>query len=294
LLLVGFSLTLSGSSARSDVHAPGAGSSHLAWKLAQSDPIELIRLASQNEISNSYGRRPPLRYRLRKVTEKADTTKEIVETSEGGVARLIATGGRPLSLLKEQEEFRRLRALEADPAMQAHRRREEMRDAERVKNFMRLLPDAFLYRYIRTAENTNSGPIRLSFAPNPRFSPPDFASRILTGIHGEIWIDPGEMRIVRMDGRTFKTVDFGWGIIGSLYPGATMLIEQSKTSACGWQLARLRLHMEGKELIFKSLRIVVEETASDYQWVPREWKYRDAVRWLLHMHASTVAELNGE
>ena len=35
--------------------------------------------------------------------------------------------------------------------------------------------------------------------------------------------------------------------------------------------------------MLKSLRVVVDETASDYHPVPAEWKYTDAINWLLHM-----------
>jgi hypothetical protein len=41
--------------------------------------------------------------------------------------------------------------------------------------------------------------------------------------------------------------------------------------------------MTGKELMLKSLRVFVDETATDYHLVPIGWKYTDAIEWLLHM-----------
>ncbi len=260
-----------------------AGGTSSAWKLAQSNPVELMRQASQNELANSYGHRPPVRYRVRKVTAKSDTTKEIVETSDGGVARLIAIGDRSLSSTQTQQEIERLRTLDDDPALERHRRNSEMRDAGRVQKFMRLLPTAFLYQFAGSVQTKNGVMIRLTFEPNPNFSPPDFESRVLTGIHGEVWIAPDDLRVAKINGQIFKTVDFGWGILGSLNPGATLQIEQAKTPECGWQLAHLGLHLEGKELMFKTLHVVVEETASDYHPVPQGWTYKDAIRWLLHL-----------
>jgi hypothetical protein len=280
------------------VHAgsPATDLSHgrRAWELAQSNPAELMRQTTQNEIANSYGHRPSLRYQLRKTTAKSNLTKEIVETPDGGVARLTAIDGHPLSPSQERLEIDRLRVLDANPTIEAHRHRNETQDAERIRKFMRLLPEAFLYRYAGQTETANGEVIRLSFEPNPRFSPPDFESRILTGIRGEVWIDPEEMRAVRMEGRIFKTVDFGWGILGTLYPGGTLLLQESKTAACGWQMAHLNLHLEGKELLFKSLHITVEETATDYHPVPAEWKYRDAIRWLLQMTSVPAPQITRE
>lgn len=257
------------------------------WQIAQSHPSEIVRRTLQNEIASSYGNRAPLRYRLTKVSTTSNTTKEIVETSDGGVARLLEIDGKPLTASQQRDEIERLEKLDRDSSIQAHRRHSEDRDVERMRKFMRLLPDAFLYQFAGAAEQPDGTFIRLKFEPNPKFSPPDFETRILTGIRGEILIDPNDLRVKRIDGKTFRQVDFGWGIIGTLYPGAIMAIEQTKTQACGWQLTYLKLHMLGKELMFKSLHIEVEERAADYQRVPGNWSYHDAVRWLLQKNAIT-------
>ena len=49
---------------------------------------------------------------------------------------------------------------------------------------------------------------------------------------------------------------------------------KSKTPECGWQLAHLTLNMAGKELMLKSLHVVVDETATDYHSVPPAWNIR--------------------
>lgn len=257
-------------------HPEGPG-----WTLAQSSPAELMRQATNNELTQALAQRPSLRYRLRKVTPKSDTTKEIVETRSGAVARLIAVGGRPLSAAQRSQEIDRLHALAIDPAVEVHRRRSEARDSARVEKFLRLLPDAFLYRSAGAVETPQGTMVRLAFTPNPKFSPPDFESRILTGIRGEVWIDPAQIRIAKIQGRIFTSVDFGWGILGSLSPGGTMLLEQSKTPECGWQMTHLELHLDGKALLFKRVHIAMNETAADYRPIPREWTYKDAVAWLV-------------
>lgn len=254
-----------------------------AWNLARSNPGELVRRAVRNELAGSRDARVPVRFRVRKITGTSDTTKEVVDTVDGGVARLIAIHGQPLPPAAEKKEIHRLHALEADPSIQAHRHQSERRDEERIIKFTRLLPDAFLYRFAGHAETKDGPMVRLQFSPNPKFSPPDFASRVMTGLHGEMWVDPNDLRITRIQSRFFRKVDFGWGILGVLYPGGTMQLEQSKTPECGWQLTRLSLHMTGRELLFKSLDISIEETIGNYKPVPSSWTYRDAVRWLLEM-----------
>lgn len=254
-----------------------------AWTLAKSDPHALVQTAIENELKNSYGHRPPVRYRLRKKTRNADTTKEIVETKQGGVALLLAIGNKPLTQKQGQTELQRLHELASDPAAQEHRHRNEERDAARVTSVMRLLPEAFINHFEGPVETPNGTAIRMSFAPNPHFSPPTLESRVLTGIRGEIWIDPTDLRVVRIEGRLFRQVDYGWGILGTLYPGGRIGLEQAKTPECGWRLSQLSLNMTGKELMFKSLHVLVDETATDYHPVPVGWKYTEAIDWLLHL-----------
>lgn len=254
-----------------------------AWKLAESDPHALVKAAIENELKHSYGHRPPVRYLLRKKTRNTDTTKEIFETRQGGVARLIAIDNKPLTSARTQAEIQRLHELASDPAAQKHRLHSEERDAARVTALMRLLPDAFLNQFEGSVETPNGPAIRLSFTPNPHFSPPTLQSRVLIGVRGEIWIDPTDLRVVRIDGHLFRQVDYGWGILGTLYPGGTVGLDQVKTAECGWELSHLMLNLTGRELMLKSLRIVIHESATDYHPVPAGWNYRDAIQWLLHM-----------
>lgn len=288
--LLCFALTVCFPIAKALSDSPANTTADSAWSLAKSDPHALVQAAVENELKNFYGHRPPVRYLLRKKTRNTDTAKEIVETDQGGVARLIAIRNQPLTASQSQVELERLHELASDAGAQQHRHHNEQRDAARVAGVMRLLPEAFLNQFEGSVQTPNGVAIRLTFAPNPGFSPPTLESRILTGIRGEIWIDPTDLRVVRIEGHLFRTVDYGWGILGVLYPGGTIRIDQTRAPKCGWQLARLNLNMTGKELMLKSLHVVVDETAADYHPVPAGWKYTDAIQWLLRMPDMSTAQ----
>ncbi len=258
-----------------------ADSAQTALALAQSDPAKLVQQVCANEIQNFSGTRQPLRYRLRKVTAKGDTTKQIVETHEGGVARLIAIHSEPLSAVQQQIEEVRLQKVRTDPAVEAHRRQMEQRDAARIIKLTRALPQAFIYRYAGTVASPHGPLIRLTLEPNAHWTPPDFESRILTGIRGEMLVDGQSLRVARVEGHVYRDVDFGWKVLGVLYPGGDILFEQAPTQCCGWQLSHLRLRLDGKALMLKPIRIDVEEFATDYSPTPAGWGYREAADWLL-------------
>jgi hypothetical protein len=144
------------------------------------DATTLVRRAIQNREDAAESHRP-LRYLLRKTDDHRDTTKDIIETEQGDVARLIAIHNQPLTPEANQAELDRLNNLAHHPEIQEHRHQREQKDAARVDRLMRLLPEAFLYRDRGTTPcPAGAGPGRtgeatchhLSFSPNPSFEPP--------------------------------------------------------------------------------------------------------------------------
>ena len=106
------------------------------------DPTALVRRATQHRIEASQNHQP-LRYLLRKTDGLHDTTKDIIETRDGDVARLVALNGQPLSAQANQAELDRLNNLANHPEIQQHRYQREQKDADRVNRLMRLLPTHF-------------------------------------------------------------------------------------------------------------------------------------------------------
>jgi hypothetical protein len=179
------------------------------------DPTALVRRATQNALAER-SHHQPLRYQIRKVDKGSDTTKEIVETKDGDVARLIAIEGKPLSTEADQAELQRLNYLSGHPKLQEHRRKREQEESGRVNRLMRLLPEAFLYRFEGMSPCKSGQCYRLGFKPNPQFDPPSEEATIFRGMAGEVWIDLAEERMVKLDAHLIEEVEFGWEIIGRL------------------------------------------------------------------------------
>lgn len=242
-------------------------------------PDQIVTAASYNELHARDTH--PYRYTLRKVDNGRITTKEIIETKDGDVARLIAIGDRPLMPEREAIEIQRLQALLAHPEIQAHRQKREQADADRANEMLRLLPTAFVYTY-EGMDNCPSGPCyRFSMQPNPGFNPPDRQAEVLHGMAGELWIDQQRERMVKLNVHLINDVEFGWGIVGRLYKGGSILVQQEDVGQNHWEQTLLRLNLRGTILMFKSLVINTTETESNFAPVPAGWTYQDAVRTLL-------------
>ena len=245
----------------------------------------------------------PVRFVFHKHDERRDFTQNIVETRQGDVALTIAANGQPLGPAGRQAQIDRLNNLAAHPDLQEHRHRNEKQDAARVDKLLRELPDAFLYHYDSTVPCTVGVPpfvpipgdtvpppaapapvsqcYHLTFAPNPRFNPPDAESKILTGMAGEVWIEASHERLVRLNAHVISEVEFGWGIIGRLDKGGTILLEQTDIGNDNWQLTRMKLNLTGKALLVKSLSFRITEEMSRFSPVPADLDYRQAIRMLL-------------
>ncbi len=263
--------------------APGSGTQ--AARGVADDPSALVRRATQNALA-ARSHHQPLRYQVRKVDKRSDTTKKIVETKDGAVARLIAIDGKPLNAEADQAELHRLNYLSGHPKLQEHRRKREQEMSDRVNRLMRLLPEAFLYRYEGMTPCRNGQCYRLRFTPNPQFDPPREEAKFFRGMAGEVWIDLAEERMVKLDARLIEEVHFGWGIIGRLHKGGTILLEQTHVGSHRWELTHMKLSLTGKALLIKSLDIQMTEDKSEFSPVSPGMSYRQAIQLLENPGAS--------
>jgi hypothetical protein len=252
------------------------------------DPTALVRRAVHYRLDAAKNHHP-LEYLIRRVDGRRDSTKLIVETADGNVARLVALNGKPLSPDADKAELDRLNTLAAHPELQEHRRKNEQKDADRVTHMLGLLPDAFLYKFEGMAPCPSGQCYRLSFTPNPHFAPPDLESNIVRGIAGELWIDQAQERMTRLDAHFIADVDFGFGIIGKINKGGTVLLEQSNIGDNVWELTGLKIHVTGKALLVKSFSYQVNESGSHYSPVAPGLHYRDAIDLLKKYDASTTS-----
>ena len=260
------------------------------------DPVALVRRAAANElraVDDRIAQGPaPVRYLFYKQDEKGSTVKDVVQTRDGSVARLVAINGKPLSAEQENLEATRLKRLLDQPDLQQRRKKREKEDAERAKKIMHVMPDAFLYTYAGMVAGPNGPAVRLSFKPKPGFDPPDQETRVAVGIQGELWIDQTQERMVRLDAHLFEDVDFGWGILGRLYKGGSIRIENADVGNRNWQLQRMKLDLSGKALMVKTLTFRITENGTGYELVPRELSYKDGIR-LLQSKAPTAGVVAG-
>jgi hypothetical protein len=229
-----------------------------------------------------------MRYRLRRTSPRLTTTKEIVETRDGDVARLVEIGDLPLSQADEQKEEARLDALLGDPGRQRHRKQSEEADTGIILKLLRMLPQAFLYEYEGAGAASTGTVEKFRFRPNPGFSPPDLETQALTALTGELWIDAAQERVARLEGHLLEDTEYGLGILGRLDKGGWIVLEQADVGGRQWRIVRFQMKINLR-VLFKTRSFDTVQEMTRYAPVPDGLDYRQAIQ-MLRSGAGGVAK----
>jgi len=276
-------------------HAPWA---QVASALLPSDAAELVRKVVQNEI-NSSNQSMRFQFRGAKTTPKGSVTKAYIETGGGTAGMAVAYDGKPLTEDQRRAEHARIERFLNDPEELRKKRNQEREDTERTNRIVRALPDAFLYEYAGqetggSGIGSASDPlIRLKFRPNPAYRPPSRVEEVLTGMQGELLLDLTRKRMASIDATLFKEVSFGWGILGHLDPGGRFVVHQQAVEDNLWEISLMQLKFTGKVLLVKSLFIESTEVFNDFQRVPGNLTFAQAVEMLEKRENGGAAKESG-
>jgi hypothetical protein len=264
-----------------------AQSGHTTAAMPSIPANQLVAQVVDNELkAKDEGR---FMYRDRRQTPAGSKTKEMVETNDGVVARLIAVNDQPLTPAERANENARLQGLISHPDEQRRKKKEQQDDAERVKRMFKELPNAFLYQYDGTEQGKSGELIRLKFRPNPKYDPPNRETSVYKAMDGMMWVDAKAHRLAKIEATLFRDVGFGWGILGHLDKGGHFMVTQSKIGPDRWEATDMNIQFSGKALLFKTINLKQVEQLSDFHPVPENLSLVQGIE-LLNKNNAQVAE----
>jgi hypothetical protein len=264
-----------------------AGLVHAGAELSAGTPLSWAEDAVRNEIKViDDSDQVPLRYRQRKVDEKGDTTREVIESKEGSVARLVERDGQPITAAEDAAERARLMKdiTSPDDFFKHHRRDHEVRDS--VVKLVELLPQAMIYSYAPgqpQLKDVDGLQVVLDFHPDPAFRPPTLFADVLTGLQGRVWIDERTHTVTRIEAHVLHMVVLGFGLLAKIYPGGTIEFEQTHIAGDQWAYSHVDEHMTARVLMVKTLPENNVVTSWDFRPMPSLLSYQDGARLLLAM-----------
>lgn len=253
--------------------------------LTGENATHLVQQVVYNEVNGTKNDHMRFAYQTRKETPKGTTTKQIIETSEGTIARLIAVNDQPPTSEQRQLDEERIHKLVNDPEERQRKHREQLDDAKKAEDMLRVLPDAFLYEEIGREGDL----IKLHFHPRPHFDPPTREASVYRGMEGTLTVDGRQKRLVRIDGHLVQDVTFGWGILGRLEKGGTFFVEQKQLEGPRWEVTVMDVNMNGKALFFKTISMHEKEVSTGFHRVPENLSMKQAVD-MLEKGQAQIAE----
>lgn len=253
--------------------------------LAES-PRSWVTAVVANELNALHHRNSFLRYRMHVIDAKGDQVRDVIESKDGSVARLILKDGKPLTEDEDKAEKERLNAMLASPSDYLKHIKNDNEGKKLADQLMRLMPDAMIYTYTpgqpQSGNNDRAPEVVLDYKPNPKFSPPTTTAQALTGLEGRVWIDVKSRQLVRMEGTVFRPVNFGWGMLAHIYPGGHLVLEQTNAGGNRWIFTRFEEDVSVRALMVKTIHIHSHIEGSSFQPLPGPISYQDAIRMLLN------------
>jgi hypothetical protein len=258
--------------------------------MSSTAPRVLVQTVVNNEL-NAHDTESFM-YRDWRQTPDGSKTKEMIETRDGVVARLIAVNNQPLSLQQKSAENDRLQNLLSHPELQQQKKKEQEEDEARVQRMFKELPAAFLYQYDGVQPGKSGELIRLRFQPDPNFRPASRETSVFKAMSGYMWVSAADMRLAKIEATLFRDVTFGWGILGHLDKGGHFIVEQTKVAPNRWESTDMNIQFTGKVLFFKTLNMRQIEKLSDFRHVPDGLTLAQGIQ-LLNRNGNQLAENMG-
>ena len=228
-------------------------------------------------------------YRLRREGPGGSWIRDIVDTRDGLVSRLVALNGQPLTAEERAQDDRRLEKLLANHEEQRKRQQRQKQDAEQTRRLLRVLPDAFLYDYDGAEPGPHGELLRLKFRRNPKFDPPSRETVIYKGMEGTMVVEPRDLRVVRIDASLVQDATLGWGLLARLNKGGRFTLEQSLLPDGNLVTTGMTLDFTGKAFLFKTIRIKQKQSISNFRPAPIGLSLAEGIE-LLRKQDSPVAE----
>jgi hypothetical protein len=196
-------------------------------------------------------------------------TSRVVMIDDSDYYLPIAVNDQPLSPDRQKAELQKFRN-------EVERRKNESASAraQRIAKFKKehdengaiLLdaPDAFAFELLRE-ETINGHPAyALAATPKKRTGPLSRADKVLSGMHGTIWIERDTFHVVLVEADVVKPVPI-YGILARVLPGTHIELDLTPANRSTWLVSRFSLTLALAKLVLFKSHQVTRSTYSDYQ-----------------------------
>jgi hypothetical protein len=125
------------------------------------------------------------------------------------------------------------------------------------------LTKAFSFTIVGTDKLGEHDVYVLSAEPRKGYVPPNFDTRVLTGMHGKLWIERTSLQWAKVEVEVFRPVSMG-GFIARVEPGTRFELEQEPVSTGIWLPSHFAVRSRSKVVFLFSHQTDEDDTYFDY------------------------------
>ncbi|MBA3442453.1 MAG: hypothetical protein H0T92_21570 [Pyrinomonadaceae bacterium] len=221
----------------------------------------------------------------REINDRGEIKKEKVKISEvyplpgrRPVFKLISEDGVPLSSERAEREAKRageeLAEAERDIEKKQKREREQgakenggsiFEEDEDARSIVEALLRASDFVAPRRERFRDRDAVVFDFLPRADFRPRNRLDSVVAKLNGIAWIDVADKQLMRFEARLTKGYKIGGGLLVSVRPGATLVIDQTRLPDGLWMPHRAQFNASVKFLLVAGVTANVALEWSDYR-----------------------------
>ena len=183
--------------------------------------------------------------------------------------RLTGKGGESLSAAEEKREQTRLdkemakRARETD-GDRTKRLLEQQKELEEEREFRKEIADAFTFRLAGEEVLGGLPAYVVEAEPKPGYKPRTRHGKVLTKVHGKLWISKSDRRWVKVDTEFLDTFSLGWFLV-RVNKGTQMMFESTRVGGEVWLPRAAHLRGEARLAGVKKYRLDLRVNWDNYR-----------------------------
>jgi len=184
-----------------------------------------------------------------------DNTYRVVPTGGGTMKLLLKDGDKPTDPAVYRQQLQLLENILETMSQpnnskgRAARERYEKRKRERAE-FVDAASEAYLTKWVgRETYNGHDCDV-VELDPNPNFHPHSMFQSGLAHVSAKVWVDHQADQIVRGEAHVLSDISFGAGILGKLYRGGVVSMDQAEVAPGVWLPTRTQYSFSGRKFLF--------------------------------------------
>jgi hypothetical protein len=183
-----------------------------------------------------------------------DKTYRVVPTGMGNTKILLHEEGKPLDAsaytiqLQTLESVLQTMANPDDPKAKAADAKFQKRMHERAQ-FVDAASEAYTAKWVGRETSNGRECDVIALDPNPKFQPRSMFQDAFAHTTAKLWVDRQSIQIVHAEAHVTSDISFGGGILGKLYRGSVVSMDQAEVAPGVWLPTHYQYDFAGRKFL---------------------------------------------